>query len=145
MDNLSRALSLHATIFDLERFRDFVADTAEQMGASRKESYDLILAVDEAIANILEHGYRGGSGPVEVMLERVGDEIIVHIRDIARVFDPTRLAPPDLNLPLEERQLGGLGVYLIQKKMDQVSYRQRPEGGNELILVKKIAPNGGSK
>jgi anti-sigma regulatory factor (Ser/Thr protein kinase) len=57
---------------------------------------------------------------------------------LAPPFDPTRVPDPDLTLPLEERPLGGLGIYLIRQSVDKMVYRAVPEGGNELTLVKRL-------
>jgi serine/threonine-protein kinase RsbW len=102
--------------------------------------------VNEVATNIIVHGYEDQVGIIEVEIGREGDSMIIRLRDQASPFDPTRVPAPDLSLPLEERPLGGVGVYLTMKLMDEVIHLVPPEGGNELILVKKgilKSPQGG--
>ena len=125
-----------ADIHNLNTIRLFVEQAAAAYGADLDGTYDLSLAVYEAANNIVEHGYRGEPGSIEVEAERNGDSLIVHLRDQAPEFDPTQVPTPDITLPLEKRPIGGLGVYLIKACVDRLDYRALPRGGNELTLVK---------
>ena len=78
----------------------------------------------------------GAPGIIEIGVGREGDALMIRVCDQARPFDPHGVPPPDLDLPLEERPLGGLGVYMIRQLMDEMIYRAPPQGGNELTLVK---------
>jgi serine/threonine-protein kinase RsbW len=98
---------------------------------------DILLAVDEAATNIIVHGYRGQPGDIEIEVENQDGSLAVSLRDKAPPFDPTRVPMPDLSLPLDQRPFGGMGVHLMRQCMDDVIYRAPPQGGNELILVKK--------
>ena len=97
---------------------------------------DLVVAVDEALTNIIRHGYGERRGPVEVVVAREGNSIVVRVRDEAPAFDPTTWPAPDLGLPLERRRAGGLGILLLRRSVDRVMHRARAQSGNELILVK---------
>jgi serine/threonine-protein kinase RsbW len=99
---------------------------------------EVVLAVDEAASNIILHGYQGQPGFIEIVVERQGNSLLVHLYDQAPPFDPTKVSAPDLTLPLEERPVGKLGVFLITQFMDDVIYNASPQGGNQLTLVKKI-------
>jgi len=132
-------LRIPAELHQLARARQFVADTARALGASAGAVDDLVLAVDESLTNIIEHGYGGGPGEVEVEVAREAETVIVRLRDSAAPFDPTQLPDPDLNLPLELRPVGGLGAYLVRQLVDQVIHQVSPQGGNILTLVKKLA------
>ncbi len=63
--------------------------------------------------------------------------VMIRLRDLAPVFDPTRVPPPDLSVPLFDRQPGGLGIHLMRQSVDELRHRPRPGGGNELIMVKR--------
>jgi serine/threonine-protein kinase RsbW len=122
---------------DLARIRGFVEESAMICGISPTDLPGVLLAVDEAVTNIILYGYAGGSGPVEIAVSRLPDALVIHLRDEAPPFDPTSVPAPDLTIPPEERVPGGLGIYLIRQSMDELSYRQRPDGGNELTMIKK--------
>jgi anti-sigma regulatory factor (Ser/Thr protein kinase) len=93
--------------------------------------------VDEAVTNTIAHGYQGEQGAVEVEVSRAGEDLVIRIRDEAPLFDPTIVPAPDVTLPLEQRLPGGLGIYFIRQIMDEMTHRVTPQGGNELILVKR--------
>lgn len=137
-----RLLRVSAEPVNLARIRRFVADEAVALGADPAAVPDLIQAVDESATNIIVHGYRGTVGIVEVEL-RIGEgALVVHLRDHAPPFDPTRVPPPDLSQPLERRPLGGMGVHLTRELTDEVRHRSPTGWGNELTLIKRIEPTG---
>jgi len=129
--------SFAAELENLTVIRRFAEETAQGLQARQAAINDMIQAVDEAVTNIIVHGYAGRPGPIEVELKRESDSLVVCLRDQAPRFDPTTVPSPDLTLALEKRGPGGLGLYLIRQFVDQVRYRAMPQGGNELTLVKK--------
>jgi serine/threonine-protein kinase RsbW len=129
-------LRIPAAVEELARVRRFIRHEAARAGADPRAVPDVVQAVDECVANTILHGYRGGPGTVEVEVDSSGDALVVRLRDHAPAFDPTKLPSPDITLPLEQRPLGGLGVFLTRELMDEVTYRQTSEG-NELTLVKQ--------
>ena len=131
-------LFVAADVENLAEIRRFVREEATALGAGEEAICDLELAVDEAACNVICHGYKGRGGMIQVRVERDGDRLAVRVRDEAPLFDPTRHPLPDVTLPLEERRLGGLGIFLIRQVMDEVVYRVTPEGGNELSLIKRV-------
>ena len=135
-------LFVAAQVENLAEIRRFVREEATALGAGEETICDLELAVDEAACNVICHGYEGREGMVQVRVERDGDRLTVRVRDEAPLFDPTRHPLPDVTLPLGERRLGGLGIFLIRQVMDEMVYRVTPEGGNELSLIKRLGENG---
>jgi anti-sigma regulatory factor (Ser/Thr protein kinase) len=127
-----------AKVTDLAGMRGFLEAAATDLGADGPTIRDLVIAANEAIANIIRHGYRGRHGPIEVIVEREPDSIVVHLRDEAPAFDPTTYPAPDLALPLEGRRAGGLGIHLTLTCVDEVTYTPLRQSGNELTLVKKL-------
>jgi len=123
--------------------RRFVQEAAQGLGAAQRVIDDLIQAVDELSANIILHGYGGGPGEIEIVVRPEEAGLAVVLRDKAPTFDPTTAGEPNLDAPLEERQVGGLGIYLSRKLTDELRHRALPEGGNELTLVKRN-PSGGA-
>jgi len=122
---------------NLALIRRFVDEIGRGLQADQAAVDDMVQAVDEAAANIIFHGYAGKPGALEIDITREEAALVVRLRDWTAHFDPTRFPPPDLSIPLEKRHPGGLGIYLIYQYVDQVKYRAIPQGGNELILVKK--------
>lgn len=135
---MTSSYSLHTTakLENLSQIRHFVEETAIALGFEPAIIPNVQLAVDEAATNVILHGYHGQGGSLEIELERVEYDLIVRLRDEAKPFDPTSVPPPDLTLPLAKRPIGGLGVHLVRRAMDEVLHRVTASGGNELTLIK---------
>ncbi|HQA81362.1 MAG TPA: ATP-binding protein [Methanoregulaceae archaeon] len=104
-------------------------------GFSSEETLDTQLAVEEAITNVIVHGY-GRPGETILVSSRIrNDRAEVCITDTAPRFDPLSVADPDTGEGIDDREIGGLGVFLIRRVMDEVSYRYE-EGKNILVLAK---------
>lgn len=131
-------LSLIADLDKLGEVRSFIKRAGTALGAPDEMVGDLCLVVDEAVTNIVLHGYSGAGGPVEVHVERDGDDLVVLLRDRAADFDGHGVQAPKLDESLAERKLGGMGVYLIRQLTDRSEFRPRAGGGNELRLVKRV-------
>jgi serine/threonine-protein kinase RsbW len=126
-----------ATVRDLNDIREFLESSVLNLGGDEDSAGDLVLAVNEAVTNILLHGYGEKPGAVLVCTEANGMDLSVRLIDDAPLFDPTAVPPPDINLPLEERPLGGLGVHMMRQLTDELLYRVNSAGQNELIFVKR--------
>jgi len=122
----------------LDEIRDLVAQVASAGGFSDKAIYSLQLAADEAASNIIEHAYEGVSdASLDIHCEMKGDTIIITMRDTGKPFDPAKVQEPNLKADLSDRQIGGLGVYLMRKLMDKVSYQSNSKTGNLLTMTKR--------
>lgn len=123
----------------LDDIRTLVAQAAQKAGLSDKAVYAVQLAVDEACTNIIDHAYGGESEEqIEITCEVTKDNLKISMRDKGRPFDMDSVSSPDLNLPLSERQVGGLGIHLIRNLMDGINYKSTRETGNTLILTKNL-------
>lgn len=146
--HVDAVLQVTAEMSNLKRVRDFVTATAEQMSVDADATADLVLAVDELVTNIIKYGYLGQAGPIEIAIHRAGEDVIIHLRDRAPGFDPTRVPPPDVTRPLDERPLGGMGIYLARTVVDDMTYQAGDGNGNEVTLIKRHSiphPHGGAK
>jgi anti-sigma regulatory factor (Ser/Thr protein kinase) len=130
-------MRIAAEVNQLAAIRHFVEEIAEAAGFSEEATGDLILAVDEAATNVIVHAYKDRPGNIEIEPAMQGDTLEIRVRDRGPQFDPTGVPPPDLSIPLEERALGGLGIFLMRQSVDEVSYRVTPDGANELTLKLK--------
>ncbi len=123
---------------NLEGISDFVVHCANGAGLNESEVYAVELAVDEASTNIIEHGY-GQECPsrIDITCEPVEDGIKVVIFDDASPFDPSTIPDPDIDVSLEDVKPRGLGMYLMRKMMDEISYESNPDRGNTLTMIKR--------
>jgi serine/threonine-protein kinase RsbW len=125
----------------LERVREFVGLAAEQCGMEEKTIYQVQLAVDEAFTNIVEHAYSEESDELVECTCQIGEDgLTVILHDCGKAFDPTKVPKPDLNAPLEDRDVGGLGIYFMRKLMDDVRFMPAPvnqDGCNTLTMFKR--------
>jgi anti-sigma regulatory factor (Ser/Thr protein kinase) len=125
-------------IEELPRVEAFLEEAGEAWELSAPLIYSLNLALEEALANIISYGYDDQDHhEIEIALVKDKATLTVTITDDGHEYDPTLKIDPDISLPAEERQIGGLGIFLIKKIMDKVEY-QRKENRNHLILTKKI-------
>lgn len=122
----------------LDSIRNFVGEAAERAGFSGKDVYAVQLAVDEACSNIIEHAYAGiSNGEIEIACEVTEGQVMVILHDHGRQFDLSTVRKPNLGRNLDEREVGGLGVYLIHKLMDEVTFISSKEDGNTLTMIKR--------
>jgi len=122
----------------LDEIRDFVGEIARKGGFGSKEIYNIQLATDEAASNIIEHAYEGvNNGVLELSCGMQGSTIVIVLVDHGEPFDPSEIPMPDLKADLSERKIGGLGIFLMRKLMDEVRYDSQPgKNSNTLTMVK---------
>jgi len=134
-----------AYLESLEDFREFLKEhCAEHAGVTDEILYDIQLAVDEACTNIITHGYAGmDPGSIILDLELDSDKITISLTDFGHAFEPDNAPIPDVDAPIEERELGGFGLFFIQQSVDEMKYHTS-EDGNTMTLIKHLAqPSGG--
>jgi serine/threonine-protein kinase RsbW len=130
-------LFMTAGLDDLTEIRRFVKGAAAREGVDPVAATELLMAVNEAATNIIEHGYQGAPGVLEVVVAYDRDALTVRLRDQAPAFDPALAPVPDVKLPLDRRPPGGMGVHMMRRFTDELSYRTDTDGWNELVLVKR--------
>lgn len=128
-----------AVLANVPRAIDFVTRSARVVGFDEEALYQIQLAVDEACANVVDHAYASmEAGDMEVSCSLDGRAFIVRVRDWGRGFNPDGVPEPDVDAPLEERNSGGLGLFLVKQVMDHVCFSFDPEQGNELMMAKRL-------
>lgn len=130
-------IRIDAGVAALAGVRAFVREQLAAVGAEKETTDDFVQAVDELVCNVVEHGYAGAPGSVEVAFVATPDELAFRIRDEAPPFDPTAFPEPPLHVPLRERKLGGMGVHLARSLTDGFDHRILPSGGNEVTVRKR--------
>lgn len=130
-------LTVPGTLDALAPIRAYIRDAAGVAGLSSKRTYGLILAADEIATNIITHGYdeAGLSGEITVAAHIADGTLAVTLRDRAIPYNPLGEAPPDdLDEPLEDRDIGGLGVFLAKQNVDVMRYEYR-DGQNQTTFI----------
>jgi serine/threonine-protein kinase RsbW len=121
----------------LDEIRTRVAQEARSAGFGDKAVYAIQLAADEAASNIIEHAYAGISdASFELTCEIEKDRLVMTFSDQGKSFDPTKVRKPDVKADLSERKIGGLGIFLMRKLMDEVHYKTNGSM-NILTLIKR--------
>jgi serine/threonine-protein kinase RsbW len=137
-------IQIDSDLKNLEFVSDFIAKTMRDSGAKQeKDIFDVQLAVDEALTNVIEHAYsgqKGGEITIRCMLESPR-EFTVKICDHGKSFDSKAVLAPNTEAKLEERKVGGLGIYFMKKLMQSVKYASN-EKGNELTMTKQLHTEG---
>lgn len=135
----STALRMKALLENVPRAIECVSKWAQEAGFDEGELYEIQLAVDEACANVVDHAYEGvDPGEIEVSCCLEDRCLTIRVRDWGKGFELASVEEPDLEAPLEERSLGGLGLFLVRQMMDTVEFRSDPERGNELTMCKRL-------
>jgi serine/threonine-protein kinase RsbW len=110
-------------------------------GVSRQDRWPLQVALDEILTNVVSHARDGaGSAIFDVWFRRVGDDLEVVVADDGPAFDPLSQPAPDVTLPLEKRQPGGLGIMLVKTLLDEVRYERTTRN---VVTLRKRMPAGG--
>jgi len=136
-----KSLTVPATLESLAQISAFVNEASQCAGLDDHTAWQVELAVDEAATNIIQHGYAPDHPGIIELTWRIEDNrLVMTLRDYGRRFNPDDVPPPDVSSPLEERQPGGLGLYLMNQLMDQVRFDFDDANGNLLTMVKYIQP-----
>jgi len=124
-------IKLPATLENLGRWTEAISECAREQGFDQAKIGKLQLALEEALVNICKYSYPEEPGNAEVSCKQDNSRFIIEIVDSGIPFDMTSLPAPDLASSIEERKIGGLGIFLIKKMVDDVRYRRE---GNFNIL-----------
>ncbi len=138
------AAKLSSSIAEFAPVATALGEWLSTAGAPAAAARDIRLMLDELFTNIVFHGYGGGTdGWVEVRAAVKGAAVEIVLRDRGTPFDPTQTPDPDRSAPLEQRRIGGLGLYFVRRLADGLSYRRvQTEGDlsvNELRITKYFA------
>jgi anti-sigma regulatory factor (Ser/Thr protein kinase) len=138
---LNREVVLPASLEDLERLQQWVEDALEEAGCDGRVAGRIGVAVEEIFVNIAKYAYQGKSGDATVRLRVEKPWLLMEFEDEGKPFNPLDFPPPDVSASLEDRPVGGLGIFLAAKMMDKLSY-QRLDGKNRLSLWKNLGAGG---
>jgi serine/threonine-protein kinase RsbW len=131
-------IEVESRIDSLPVISDFLETALNHFQADAGTLYKVQLAVDEASTNVINYAYPEGVGPIWISVKLSSKDLLITIRDKGKSFDPASIPQPDLSADLEDRKIGGLGIYFMYKLMDDVRYLYDPAEGNKLVLKKTI-------
>ena len=133
-------LKIEAALDNLDEVLAFVDQRLEENECPMKVQTQIDIAVEEIFVNIASYAYFPEKGNAEIGVEVSDDPLEVTIRfaDSGIPYDPLAKEDPDITLPAEQRPIGGLGIYMVKKSMDNVEYEHK-DGQNIFIIRKKLS------
>ena len=134
-----KELSIDAEIKNIRMVTEFIDEQLEEYNCNLKAQTQIDIAIDELFSNISRYAYAPDTGNVKIAVEITEDPKSVKITfiDSGVPYNPLETEEPDITLSLEERKIGGLGIYMVRKTMDDMIYEYR-DGQNILSIVKNI-------
>lgn len=134
-----KELSIEAKVDHLENVLAFVDGELEQIACPMKRQMQIDIAVEELYVNIAHYAYAPETGMVTLRVETTETpaSVAITFTDQGRSYNPLAKADPDVALSADERQIGGLGIFMVKKSMDEMDYEYR-DGKNILTIRKRI-------
>ena len=135
------SVELENNLSEIERLSQIVTEFGKRNHLPSRALFDLNLALEEVLTNVISYGYQDNNEHqiiIRICLEN--GELTAVVEDDGQPFNPLEVPEPDLEKPLEERPVGGLGIYLTRKLMDELEYKQ--QGGRNILVMKKNAVGG---
>lgn len=134
-----KELTVEATLESIPVITEFVDEQLEQFDCPMKAQAQIDIAIDELFSNIVHYAYHPGTGPATVRVEVVEEplSVVITFIDQGVPYDPLAKADPDVTLSAEERDIGGLGIYIVKKNMNEITYEYK-DGKNILKIRKEI-------
>ena len=132
-----KELTIAAKVENIEAVTDFVNEQLEALDCPMKAQMQIDIAIDELFGNIAHYAYNPEIGKATVRVEVTEDPLAVVITfiDNGVPYDPLAKADPDTTLSAEEREIGGLGIYMVKKSMDEITYEYKD--GQNILAIKK--------
>jgi anti-sigma regulatory factor (Ser/Thr protein kinase) len=120
------SLTLANQLSELDELSQWAERMGEELGLGPRQVFHLNLALEEVVTNVMKYAYGPGVDlPIGVELEDGPERVLVRVLDRGPEFNPLALPPPATDAPLDERRIGGVGIYLTEKVMDNLSYARQ--------------------
>lgn len=133
-----KELSIDATVENIPTVTAFVDEELEALNCPMKAQAQIDIAIDELFSNIARYAYKPNVGPATVRVEVTENplSVIITFIDNGVPYDPLQTNDPDVNAPIEQREIGGFGIYIVKKSMDEITYEYK--NGQNILLIKKL-------
>ncbi|RKI81685.1 ATP-binding protein [bacterium 0.1xD8-71] len=134
-----KEVTVEATLESIPVITEFVDGQLEQFDCPVKAQMQIDIAIDELFSNIVHYAYHPGTGPATVRVEVIEEplSVVITFIDQGVPYDPLAKADPDVTLSVEEREIGGLGIYIVKKNMNEITYEYK-DGRNILKIRKEL-------
>lgn len=132
-----KELTVDATLESIPVITEFVDRQLEQLNCPVKAQAQIDIAIDELFSNIVHYAYHPGVGPATVRVEVLEEplSVIITFIDQGVPYDPLSNADPDVTLSAEDREIGGLGIYIVKKNMSEITYEYKD--GKNILRIRK--------
>lgn len=135
---MRKVINIKNQIAELEHVEQFIEEICEELGLSMEMQMNLNLVLEEMVSNIIFYAYpKGTDAHIELVAESDGKELTFMLSDQGKEFDPTMKEDFNVEINPAERDLGGMGIYIMKNIMNQITY-QRLEGKNLLTMKKEL-------
>lgn len=134
-----KTLDCDSTISNVDKVISFINDELDRVNCPQKTKVQIDVAIDELFSNIANYAYNPDVGDVTVTMETHENtrSVVITFIDKGKPYDPLKRDDPNVNASLNEREIGGLGIYIVKKSMDDVQYEYK-DGKNILTIKKNI-------
>jgi serine/threonine-protein kinase RsbW len=135
---MRKELRIKNQMAELEKVNQFIEEISEELGLSMELTMNLNLVMEDMVVNVISYAYpQGTDAEIELMVTSDGKELTLVLSDQGREFDPTMKQDSDMSVNPAERELGGMGIFIVKNIMNEVTY-QRINGKNLLTMTKII-------
>ena len=133
-----KTLKVKAEVGNLAQVLEFVDGLLEELDCPMRQQMQIDVAVEELFVNVASYAYQPLQGDVEISVwhEDNPRSVAIHFTDSGVYYDPVAKEDPDIDRPAEERQIGGLGIFMVKKSMDDMQYVR--ENGQNVVTIRKI-------
>jgi len=133
---MERTITIPACVDRLDEVFGLIDEVMTSTGTDTKTQNNIRIAVEEIFVNIASYAYPENGGEVVVSVSAAEDRLVIEFADSGTPYDPLAKADPDTTLTADERDIGGLGIFMVKKMMDNVEYRY--EDGKNILTIEKI-------
>jgi anti-sigma regulatory factor (Ser/Thr protein kinase) len=138
-EEVSKNILIKNNLSEIERLSKAVAEFGEKNNLSSEVIYDVRLALEEVVSNIINYGFEDNyEHQISIEMNLQGETLTMKIKDDGKPFNPLEVKSTNLDKPFDEREIGGMGIHIVRKLMDKILYK-REEGNNVLQLTKYLA------